>query len=139
MFASESEAASPWEQTPLEPTPEWVMVMVLAVFVAAPILAYLSSRYVTIPHTQVLPSSSGDRATNASHFRKSIIERWSLCGPFMTDLESGSSCNDLSSHDDRLYHLDKAAPERSYEEVMDDLQHAPAGEHLAWPDSFYEW
>ncbi|CAI6089136.1 unnamed protein product [Clonostachys chloroleuca] len=48
----------------------------------------------------------------------------------MTDLESGLN--------DRLYHLDKAAPERSYEEVMDDLQHAPAGEHLAWPDSFYE-
>ncbi|CAI6098133.1 unnamed protein product, partial [Clonostachys chloroleuca] len=110
MFASENEAASRWELT-LEPTPEWVMVMVLAVFVAAPILSYLSS---------------------------SIIERWSLCGPFMADLESGSSCNNLSSHDDRLYHLDKAAPERSYEEVMDDLQHAPAGEHLAWPDSFYE-
>jgi hypothetical protein len=126
MFAPKSEDAPP-----SEPTPQWVIFVVVAVFFTAPILAYLLSRYVIVPHTQTLPSSSRDRATKESHFRKSIAERWSLCGPFMTDLESGLN--------DRLYHLDKAAPERSYEEVIDDLQHTPAGEHLAWPDSFYEW
>ncbi|KAK7222972.1 hypothetical protein V2G26_010975 [Clonostachys chloroleuca] len=98
MFAPKSEDAPP-----SEPTPQWVIFMVMTIFFTAPILAYLLS---------------------------SIAERWSLCGPFMTDLESGLN--------DRLYHLDKAAPERSYEEVIDDLQHTPAGEHLAWPDSFYE-
>ncbi|CAG9949435.1 unnamed protein product [Clonostachys rosea f. rosea IK726] len=65
-------------------------------------------------------------------------ERWQMPGSLEIDSETGISWSNVDHSNEDLDQLDAVAPEESYEKLRDEVEHCQEGEHLAWPDSFYE-
>lgn len=62
-----------------------------------------------------------------------------MLGSLEIDPETGVSWNRVGQDNNELDKLDKVAPEESYEKLKEEVEHCETGDHLAWPDSFYEW
>ncbi|KFH43892.1 hypothetical protein ACRE_053480 [Hapsidospora chrysogenum ATCC 11550] len=69
------------------------------------------------------------------------LARGTLLGTLLIDAEVATLSSEEESdvEDDNLDELDAAAPAKSYEQVKQETKNDKTGDHLAWPDSFYEW
>ncbi|KAK7209406.1 hypothetical protein V2G26_016584 [Clonostachys chloroleuca] len=99
------------DEPPNTPPPQWVFAAAWALVVMIIILLLLSA-------------IAGDR--------------WQMPGSFEIDPETGISWSNVDHSNEDLDQLDAVAPEESYEKLRDEVEHCQEGDHLAWPDSFYE-
>ncbi|KAL6857715.1 hypothetical protein ACO1O0_005157 [Amphichorda felina] len=67
------------------------------------------------------------------------LARGTLLGTLLIDPEVAILSSDESDPDDGdVEALDEVAPAKTYDQVKQETENNPTGDHLAWPDSFFE-